>query len=290
MSLPPILDSLDEIADRYDALLCDLWGCLHDGVKVHPEAAAALQRFRAGGGAVALFTNAPRPGDSVAAQLRALGAPEGIADCIVSSGDAALESVHRGDWGGKTHAIMADGGKDHPFFDAAGLPIVPLAEADSVICTGLRDDAAEHPDDYRDELREAQLRGLPFLCANPDVVVDKGAQRLWCAGALAEIYREMGGEVKTYGKPHAPIYDYARRLLRVETGRDIEDERILCIGDGPHTDLSGAVSEGLDCLLVTGGLGLEETGGDPLNPDPAMLEAWLTRLQLTPRWAIGRLR
>ena len=288
MSLPPIVESLDEISDRYDALLCDLWGCLHDGVRVHPAAAAALQRFRAKGGVVALFTNAPRPADSVAAQLAAMGAPEGISDCIVSSGDAALASIHAGEWGAKTYPIAAP--KDEAFFSAAGLERVALEEADSVICTGLRDDETEHPDQYRDELRAAQLRGLPFLCANPDVVVDKGDVRLWCAGALAEIYREYGGEVKTYGKPHTPIYAYARDHLRRTTGKDPEDERILCVGDGPHTDLAGAVAEGLDCLFVTGGLGAEETGGDPDRPDPALLEAWLGRLQLSPRWAIERLR
>ncbi|MGG7567527.1 TIGR01459 family HAD-type hydrolase [Rhodovulum sp. DZ06] len=289
MSLPPIIESLDEIADRYDALLCDLWGCLHDGVKVHPAAAAALQRFRAKGGKVALFTNAPRPAASVEAQLKGLGAPEGISDIVVSSGDAALESVHKGEWGKKIHAICA-ADKDAAFFDAAGLEIVPLDQADSVVCTGLRDDLNEHPDAYRDELREAQLRGLPFLNANPDIVVDKGDVRLWCAGALAQIYEEMGGEVRTFGKPHAPIYDYARRRLDALVDGGIDADRILCIGDGPHTDLKGAVAEGLDCLFVTGGLGLKEVGGDPDRPDPAKLERWLGELQLSPRWAIGRLR
>lgn len=289
MSLPPIIETLDEIADRYDALLCDLWGCLHDGVTVHPAAAAALQRFRAKGGKVALFTNAPRPHWSVETQLAGMGAPEGISDIVVSSGDASRESVLAGEWGSKVHFI-GDSAKDMAFFDGLPVEIVPMDQAESIICTGLREDKTESPDEYHDELSEAQLRRLPLLCANPDVVVDKGEIRLWCAGALAAKYQEMGGTARSFGKPHPPIYAYAKERLSALTGGMLEDDRILCVGDGPHTDLQGAVAEGLDCLFVTGGLGATELGGDPDRPDPAKLEAWLERLRLTPRWAIGRLR
>lgn len=289
MSLPPIIESLDEISERYDALLCDLWGCLHDGVKVHPAAAAALQRFRARGGKVALFTNAPRPAFSVEKQLGTLGAPEGIADLIVSSGDASRESIKAGEWGSKVHFI-GDSSKDMPFFEGMPLEIVKIEEAEAIICTGLRDDKTETPEDYHDELTEAKLRGLPMLCANPDVVVDKGDLRLWCAGALAEKYQQMGGTARSYGKPFPPIYSFAKARLSEMTGGALEEDRILAVGDGPHTDLKGALAEGLDCLFVTGGLGAEECGGDAENPDPAKLEAWLKSLKMTPRWAIGRLR
>jgi HAD superfamily hydrolase (TIGR01459 family) len=288
VTLPPIIESLDEISDQYDVLLCDLWGCLHNGMTVFPAAAGALQRFRAKGGAVALFTNAPRPAWSVIDQLAALGAPDGISDLVVSSGDASRESVKAGEWGSRVYFIGAD--KDEPFFKDLPVTRVAMADADSVICTGLRNDETETPEDYRDELREAQLRGLPFLNANPDIVVDRGDQRLWCSGALARDYAAMGGKVRTFGKPHAPIYDYGRKQLSSVLGRDIPDDRILCVGDGVHTDLKGAVSEGLDCLFVTGGLATAETGGDAERPDPAKLEAFLATHSLSPRWVIGRLR
>jgi HAD superfamily hydrolase (TIGR01459 family) len=288
VTLPPIIDSLDDISARYDAVFCDLWGCLHDGVTIHPAAAAALQRYRAQGGVVALFTNAPRPAWSVIEQLAALGAPDGISDLVVSSGDASRESVRAGDWGDKVHFIGAE--RDLAFFEGLSVTLVPMEDAQSVICTGLRDDMTEVPEDYADELRTAQLRRLPMLNANPDVVVDKGDKRLWCSGALARDYEAMGGTVRTFGKPHAPIYDHGRKLLAKAAGRDIADDRILCIGDGVMTDLKGALAEGLDCLFVTGGLATAETGGDPERPDPEKLEAFLRGHSMMPRWAIGRLR
>jgi HAD superfamily hydrolase (TIGR01459 family) len=285
---PPIIDSLDDIADRYDAVLCDLWGCLHDGVTVYPAAAAALQRFRKGGGAVALFTNAPRPAWSVIEQLTALGAPEGISDLVVSSGDAARESVKAGEWGSRVYFIGAE--RDLAFFEGLSVTLTSMEDAECIICTGLRDDLTEVPEDYADELRTAQLLGLPMLNANPDIVVDKGDKRLWCSGALARDYQAIGGTARTYGKPNPPIYDYGRKRLAEVTGRDIDESRILCIGDGVLTDLTGAVAEGLDCLFVTGGLAAEETGGDAERPDPAKLEAFLKGHSLSTTWAIGRLR
>jgi HAD superfamily hydrolase (TIGR01459 family) len=130
---------------------------------------------------------------------------------------------------------------------------------------------------------------LPMLCANPDIVVDWGDRRLWCAGALAQLYEELGGRALYFGKPHPPIYDLARRRLAV-LGRDVPEDRILCIGDGIGTDVAGAAGEGLDCLFITGGLAADQFGADPAKPDPAMLAAWLEARQAAPRWAIGHLR
>jgi HAD superfamily hydrolase (TIGR01459 family) len=285
---PPIIDSLDCIADRYDALFCDLWGCLHDGVRIHREAAEALRRFRAGGGVVVLMTNAPRPAFSVARHLGRLGASEDLRDSIVSSGDASIRSVNAGEWGRRVYHIGAE--KDEAFFEVAQVERVPMPDAESVICTGLRDDRTETPEDYRDELREAQLRGLPMLSANPDIHVDVGGRRAWCAGGLAQLFEALGGRSRSYGKPHAPIYDLGRRQAESALGRPLEDSRILCIGDGIATDIAGGVAEGLDTLFVAGGLGAAELCDDSGDPQPERLTAYAARHRVSPTFAIGRLR
>ncbi len=283
----PIIRSLSEISDRYDALFCDLWGCLHDGVRAHDAAVEALRAFRAKGGAVVLMTNAPRPEGAVAAQLERLGAPRDCYDLIVSSGGVARASVEAGEWGRRVHHIGAE--KDEPFFAGLDVERVPMEAAQSIICTGLRDDRTETPDDYADILSEGRLRGLPMLNANPDIVVDMGDRRAWCAGALAQAYEAIGGKVTTMGKPHPPIYDAARRMLAA-AGRDVPDDRILCVGDGIATDIAGGVAENLDTLFVTGGLAAGELGEDPENPDPDRLAAFLNAHGLSPTAAIGRLR
>ncbi|MEM1314574.1 MAG: TIGR01459 family HAD-type hydrolase [Pseudomonadota bacterium] len=287
---PRILQSLDEIAADYDVLFCDLWGCLHDGVRAYPAAVEALRRFRRAGGAVVLMTNAPRPGPAVLRQLARLQAPEDCWDAVVSSGDAALEAVAAGRWGTKVFHI-GDDLRDQPFFDAAPqLERVAMADAESVVVTGMRDDRAETPDDYADELRELQLRGLRMLNANPDLHVDVGEERRWCAGGLAAAYEAIGGESEAYGKPHPPIYAAGRRLAESSLGREVEDDRILCVGDGILTDVTGAAGEGLDAIFITGGLAAPRMGPDVETPDPARLEEFLAEHRLAPRFAMGRLR
>ena len=293
-----IVPSLSDIAGSYDAVFCDLWGCLHNGQTAFPAAVAALQAYRAAGGAVVLLTNAPRPNASIIPQLDRLGVPRDAWDAVVTSGDAAQMGMLSGAVGRRVHHIGAV--KDEVFFTefAADLaayaatqdPIsrVPLAEAEGIVCTGLADDLTETPDDYRAQLLLAKTRGLKMLCANPDIVVDLGDKRLYCAGALAEAYEEMGGEALYFGKPHPPIYDLARRRLASLADRD--DPRILCIGDGIQTDVQGGMAEGLDTLFVTGGLAADQFGADPANPDADLLQAWLAGKQLSATYAIGQLR
>lgn len=292
-----IIASLAEIAADYDAVFCDLWGCLHNGRAPFPAAVAALQGFRAQGGAVLLLTNAPRPKANVEAQLHRMGVPRDVWDEIATSGDAAQFALVSGAVGRKVYFIGAD--KDEPFFadfapDIAGyaaaqpgITRVPLAEAEGVVCTGLRDDLTETPADYRAELLMAKTLGLTMLCANPDIVVDFGDKRLWCAGALARDYEAMGARALYFGKPHPPIYDLARRRLAALTGKD--DPRILCIGDGIATDVQGAMGEGLDVLFITGGIDAAAFGPEAANPDKALLEDWLEERQLSPRYAMGHL-
>ncbi|OSP54164.1 TIGR01459 family HAD-type hydrolase [Pseudoruegeria sp. SK021] len=287
-----IVANLSEISDRYDAVFCDLWGCLHNGVAVFPEAVAALQAFRKTGGKVVFLTNAPRPMGEVAAQLDTLGCPRDAWDVIVSSGDAAQAAMVAGAVGTSVYHMGPE--RDLPFFtklsdglDASTIARVPLDQAEGIVCTGLVDDTTETPDDYRAQLLRAKTMGLKLLCANPDIVVDRGDQRIYCAGALAALYTEMGGESLYVGKPHPPIYDLARR--RLAALEPIPDDRILAIGDGPITDLAGAIGEDLDCLFVTGGLAAAQTeiAG---QPDPDKLTAFLAEVQMSPSWAIGRLR
>ena len=292
-----IIASLADLPVRYDAVFCDLWGCLHDGHRPFPAAVAALQGFRARGGKVVLLTNAPRPRASVIRQLDAMFLPRDAWDEVVTSGDAAQYAMLTGAVGRRIHHIGAP--KDEPFFtefadDLAAVaarekPItrVALAEAEGIICTGLADDLTETPEDYRATLLLAKTLGLPMLCANPDIIVDFGDRRMFCAGALAAEYERMGGTALYFGKPHPPIYDLARRRLALLT-RSAPD--ILAIGDGITTDVQGGLSEDLDTLFVTGGIAAAHFGGDAENPDPARLAAWLAERQISASFAIGRLR
>jgi HAD superfamily hydrolase (TIGR01450 family) len=292
-----IITSLAQVGGRYDAVFCDLWGCLHNGKAAFPAAVAALQGYRAACGCVVLLTNAPRPASSVAAQLDRLGVPRDAWDVIVTSGDAAQFGLVSGAVGRKVFFIGAD--KDEPFFtdfapDIAAFaatqpPIqrVPLREAEGIVCTGLRDDLTETPQDYRAELLLAKTNGLPMLCTNPDIAVDFGDRRLWCAGALAQDYEQMGGRALYFGKPHPPIYDLARqRLAALRDG----DPQVLCIGDGIGTDIQGGIGEGLDTLFITGGLDAAAFGPDPANPDALLLQDWLDDRELSPTFAMGFLR
>lgn len=293
-----IIRSLANLAGRYDAVFCDLWGCLHNGKTAFPTAVAALLGFRATGVKVVLLTNAPRPKSSVVRQLDALAVPRDAWDIVVTSGDAAQMGMLSGAVGRKVHHIGAP--KDEPFFTdfaedlaayAATQPAntrVALKEADGIVCTGLADDLTETPDDYRAALLLAKTLGLPMLCANPDIVVDMGDKRLYCAGALAQAYEEMGGTALYFGKPHPPIYDLARRRL-AEAGAP-SDPKILCIGDGISTDIQGGIAEGLDTLFITGGLEADRFGPDIENPEQARLDDWLDGKELSPTFAMGRLR
>lgn len=293
-----IIANLAQVAGRYDAVFCDLWGCLHDGVRAFPAAVAALQSYRAQGGIVVLVTNAPRPKPSVVRQIDAMGCPRDSWDDVVSSGDAAQYALLTGAVGRRVHHIGPE--KDLPFFtDFADdlLPLlkteqpierVELSAAEGIVCTGLFDDLTETPDDYRAPLLMAKTLGLPMLCANPDIIVDMGHQRLYCAGAIAQAYENMGGTALYFGKPHPPIYDLARRRLAAFTDR--RDPQVLCIGDGIATDIQGGMGEGLDTLFVTGGIAATEFGPDIANPNKDLLESYLATRQMAATWSIGTLR
>lgn len=290
-----LISALAEVSADYDALFCDLWGCLHNGVKPFPAAVAALQAFRAQGKTVVLVTNSPRPAPFVAAQLDRMGVPRDCWDVIASSGDAAQEAMLSGAVGRKVWHLGP--AKDEGFFsnipdhlkDAPPIERVDLKSAEGIVCTGPFDEATETPEDYRSQFLYAKTKGLPMLCANPDIVVDMGDRRIFCAGALAEAYEEMGGTALYFGKPHPPIYDLARNRLTAHLGRVIPDSAILAIGDGINTDVQGGISEGIDTLFVTGGLSAEAFGPDPAKPREKLLREWLKFHQMVPTYAIGML-
>lgn len=282
-----IIDQLSEISDGYDAIFCDLWGCYHNGVEVYAAAVAACEAFKAKGGAVILLTNAPRPAPSVKRMLDRMGAPEGSYDQIVSSGAACQAALTGGRFGDRFHYVGPD--RDLHMLGDIGLAHVPLEDATAILLTGLRDDSIEGPEHYAGEIADWAARGLPVLCANPDIVVDRGHDRLWCAGAIARDYEAAGGEVIYFGKPHLPVYDRCHEVLR-ELGRDIPKDRVLAIGDGIVTDVPGGIAAGLDTLFVTGGLAAQDLGPDPEHPQQDLLDGFLAESGLAPRYAIGRLR
>jgi len=288
-----IIPALSEISAQYDALFVDLWGCVHDGVTAYPEAIAALQAYRTSGGIVILVTNSPKPREGVAAQLGQFGVPVDAYDSIASSGDSARSAMFRGMVGEKVY-FMGEWTRDSGFFDPieiindpAQITRVPLHEAEGIVCCGPFDPMAD-PAVNRADFLYAKQKGMKLLCANPDIVVDRGEVREWCAGALAALYTEMGGESLYFGKPHPPIYDLARRRLNALANK-VDSSRILAIGDGIHTDIQGAQGEDIDSLFITGGLAASETKTKD-QPDADALEAFVTKQMITPTYAIGRLR
>ena len=287
-----IVSTLAEISHQYDALFVDLWGCVHNGVAALPDAVAALQTYRKSGGKVVLVTNAPRPRNSVEKQLVHFGVPGDAWDTIATSGDSARSAMFRGVIGEKVYFIGE--GRDQSFFKPLDLiedPIeitqVPLDEATGIVCLGPFDPMAD-PSEMRPQFLLAKQKGMKLLCANPDIVVDRGETREWCAGALAALYTEMGGESLYFGKPHPPIYDLARRRLSA-LGKPIADDRILAIGDGVLTDVAGAMGEDIDSLFITGGLARTETKTEQ-DPDPEALNAYLSKEMSAPTFSIGYLR
>lgn len=288
-----IITALAEISDQYDALFVDLWGCVHNGVTAFPDACAALQAYRKTGGIVVLVTNSPRPRSAVETQLDGFGVPRDAWDVITTSGDSARAAVFQGAVGSKVYFIGQPEEEDAFLTplkiqdNPVKIETVPYDEAEGIVCTGPFDPLAD-PETLRPELLHAKTRGLKLLCANPDIVVDRGERREWCAGAVAKLYTEMGGESLYFGKPHPPIYDLARRRLAA-TDADIPDRAILAIGDGIATDISGALGEGIDSLFITGGLAAEETQ-TTVQPDEKALTTYLEKEKSAPTYAIGFLR
>ena len=250
-SSPPLITGLSEIASDYDAVICDVWGVLHNGRTMFAPAIDAIREFRARRGPVVLVSNAPRPPEGVIALFDRLSIPHDFYDAIVTSGGEARNDLEaRAAGGARLKLFYLGPPRDHPLFSGLNVELTSADDAELVLCTGFYDDETETPDDYRAMLERFFGRNLPFLCANPDIVVQRGDKLIYCAGAIARLYESMGGAVVYYGKPYAPIFQAALRELHKHGAA----RKPLVIGDGPETDIIGANRAGLDALFIVGGI------------------------------------
>jgi HAD superfamily hydrolase (TIGR01459 family) len=252
---PRPIAGLQEIAAGYDALICDVWGVLHNGARAFPAAIDALRRFRDMHGPVVLLSNAPRPVVDLLDQFETYGVPPDCYDAIVTSGAATQDDLARR---GALALFHLGPERDRGLFAGLTIDCVSPEEAALVLCTGLFDDDTETPEDYRTMLDAMARRGLAMICANPDIVVQRGGRLIYCAGALARAYEAAGGEVIYYGKPHAPIYRPVLAAAARAAGRPVR--RPLAIGDGLETDIRGANRVGIDALFIADGIHGEEIG------------------------------
>lgn len=273
-SAPVPVSRLSDIAGRYDVLLCDVWGVIHNGRESFPEACSALATFARERGPVVLISNAPRPSADVLPQLDALGVPRAAWQAFVSSGDATRVLLAERAPG---PAWAIGPARDAPLYAGLGLAFSGPEDAAFISCTGPEDDERETPEDYRERLLACARRGLTMICANPDRVVQRGDRLIYCGGALADLYAALDGPVLMAGKPYAPIYDLCIAEAEGLLGRAVDRRRILCIGDGIPTDVRGAADQGLDCLFIASGIHGAETLGADGRPDPALTAALLAR-------------
>ena len=262
MTSPTEIRGLSELAARYDLLLCDVWGVIHNGRESFPAACAALARFRAEVGPVVLISNAPRPYPPIVEQLDMLGVPRAAWTRLITSGDA-------------TRALLSDRApgplwkigpeRDDILYEGLDLGFAAPQDAAFICVTGPFDDETDEPGDYRERFIGCVARGLTLICANPDIVVQRGDKLIYCAGALAALYESLGGQVVMAGKPYAPIYEMALAEAAAQLGRPADPARVLCVGDGLPTDIRGANARGLDVLFVANGIhGVETVGRDGL--------------------------
>jgi HAD superfamily hydrolase (TIGR01459 family) len=280
------LAGLSRLTGDYDVLFCDIWGVIHDGARAFAPACEALARWRETVGPVILISNSPRPFEGVAAQLDQLGAPREAWTAIVTSGDASRALLAERS-PGPVYRIGPQ--RDDPLFEGLGLIFSDLESAAFVACSGPNDDEVETPEDYRELLTRAVARGLPMICANPDILVQRGPRLIYCAGALAQLYEELGGRVITAGKPHAPIYAMARDAADLGLGRPADARRILVIGDGLATDIAGANRQGLDALFIGSGIHGAQLVDHAGRLDLAAAARLLEEKELAASWAMAQL-
>ncbi|PHY17340.1 TIGR01459 family HAD-type hydrolase [Caulobacter sp. BP25] len=283
MDFPPGLSAL---SDRYDVVLCDVWGVIHNGVASFPEACEALTKWGQEKGPVVLISNSPRPSADVVAQLDSLSVPRSAWSGFVTSGDAT-RALLKGQSPGKVWKIGP--ARDDVLYD--GIDLIPAGceDADFISCTGLYEDEKEVPEDYRDRLKVAADRGLLFICANPDRVVQRGDRLIFCAGALADLYESLGGKVVMAGKPYGAIYDLALAEAERLLGRPVDRDRVLCVGDGVITDVKGAHDQKLACLFIAKGIHGETAIGPDGKLNPDAVRALLDAEQVGATHAVGDL-
>ena len=286
MSAPEILTGLSKVADRYDAVLCDVWGVMHNGVDSFAEAAGALQRFQEERGPVVLISNSPRPSQDVIAQLHALLVPDTAWSAFVTSGDVTRDLLAERAPG---PAWDIGPNRDGTLYQGLGLTFAGPEAAAFVSCTGLINDETETPNDYIETLSLAAERGLTMICANPDRVVQRGDRLIYCGGALAALYAELGGAVIMAGKPFAPIYERSLNEAERLAGKALDRKRVLAIGDGVPTDVMGANRQNLDCLFIANGIHAEESSDEEGRLDTARLAAVMAKGEVHAAYALAAL-
>lgn len=279
------IDALSEISGRYAAILCDIWGVVHNGVRPFGHSVEALRQARESGLAVVLVTNAPRPRSAVEGQLAGLGVDPDSWDRIVTSGDVTRALIQSG----PRRIFHLGPERDLEIYDDLDVELVEEFEASGVVCTGLFDDETEVPEDYAELLQRFRSRNLPLICANPDIIVERGHKLVWCAGALARDYGQLGGRTLIAGKPFKPIYDLAMREVSELRGEETPVSAALAIGDGMLTDVKGAADYGLDYIYISGGIHSREYG-EPDAPDRERLAQYLADHGRQPVAIMHRLR
>src|ERR1043166_6925778 len=282
---PSIIENFAPLAPNYDVVLSDVWGVVHNGVRAFADACDALARFRARGGTVLLIAHAPRPAGVVVRLLDKLEVPHAAYDGIVSSGDVTQDVM----LARRDQRVFTIGPQRAlPTFTELGITFAPAERSDCVVCTGLFDDENETPEDYRPLLAKLRERNLFMVCANPDLVVERGERLVYCAGSIADLYAALGGEVLYAGKPYRPIYETALAKAAARRGQTPQLDRVLAIGDSVRTDLAGATAFGIDCLFVTAGIHAEELGGRD-TPDAKLLQSISRDAKIYPRAVTRRL-
>ncbi len=287
----PILRHFAEVADRYDLILCDVWGVLHDGRNAHVPAGEALIRFRALSGPrprrVVLVSNAPRPWRGVQKILDGFGVPRGAYDAILTSGDLThdLLAAQPG-----TRVFHLGPERDLPIYEGLDLTLVPAEEADRIVCTGLFDDDTETAEDYRETLAAFRARDVPMICANPDLVVERDKKLIPCAGVIAAAYEAIGGAVTYAGKPHRPVYDAVFSMAGALDGLPPPDAaRVIAVGDALRTDIAGAQAAGIPTLFVARGIHAEELGVTAEHHSLGDISDWLAKQEIRPDAVTERL-
>lgn len=277
------IQNLSEVIGGYDVVLSDVWGVVHNGVAAFQHSCQALAAARKAGATVVLITNSPRPAPGVIEQLKVLGVSDDTYDRIVTSGDVTRHLIAEG----PKKVFLLGPERDMPLFDGLDVEVVSADEAEAIVCTGFFDDEKEVPEDYTDMLKAWVKRDVPFICANPDLVVERGHKIIPCAGAVAAYYEQLGGKTRIAGKPHFPIYDASLAAAREARG-EFDKSKVLAIGDGMPTDVRGALSQGLDLLYISAGIHVAEytVNGET---DEAILQAWLKSENAAPKFWMPRL-
>jgi len=283
MTMADRIKTLGEITTGYELILSDVWGVMHNGVDAFPAACTALEEARKAGLTVVLITNSPRPAPGVIDQLRVLGVPDSAYDRIVTSGDVTRKLIAEG----PKNVFLLGPERDMPLFEGLDVNVTGEADAEAIVCTGFFDDEKEVPEDYHDMLVRFVGKGAPLICANPDLVVERGHRIIPCAGAVAAYFEQLGGSTRIAGKPHSPIYEAALAAAREVRG-EIDLAKVIAVGDGMPTDVKGALSYGLDLLYVSGGIHAAEYTVNG-QTDEAILNAYLKREGATPKWWMPRL-